>query len=166
MLKLLRSPRLRPLRLRRYRRQDALACHALYRRTVLEATHRHYGAAQRRAWAGPAAMPAAWPARLEGQITWVAPRRGGVAGFLTLGDDGHIDFLYVAPEAMGTGLADRLYAAALAEARRSGLTRLTTEASHFARAFFTRHGWQTDARQSVIRDSVAIENFRMSKEIG
>lgn len=84
---------------------------------------------------------------------------------MTLGDDGYLDFAYVSPPMMGSGLAGAIYDAIEAQARKAGMNVLSTEASHLARRFLTRRGWITDARQSVIRHGVAITNFRMSKAL-
>ena len=60
---------------------------------------------------------------------------------MTLKADGCIDLAYVAPDAIGQGVAKALYDAILAEAVAVGIPRLHAEASHLARAFFERQGW-------------------------
>ena len=144
--------------------KDADACYALFHRTVHGGTGAFYGPEQRAAWA-PAMdhAPESWPERLTSGFAICATRWGKVRGFFTMGHDGHIDFAYVALEEMGKGTAARLYEACEAEARRLGLSHMDTEASHLARRFFEKRGWQVVARQSVIREGVAIENFRMQK---
>lgn len=151
--------------IRPYAPVDARGCHATFQAAVHRGAARHYDAAARAAWAPPGPMPDDWPAQLGDQMTWVAEDGGRIAGFLTLGRDGHLDLFYVAPDWMGRGLAAPLHDQALATARAMGLTMLSTEASHLARAFLLRHGWVTEARQSVIRHSTAITNFRMSRRI-
>ncbi|PWE34330.1 GNAT family N-acetyltransferase [Maritimibacter sp. 55A14] len=151
------------MRLRRYRPADAAPAYALFRRAVHKGAAAAYSAEERRAWAPDREMPADWPARLGAHITWLAFHRHRLAGFMTLARDGHLDLAYVAPEAMGRGVADALYARLEAEARARGLPVLDTAASHLARSFFLRHGWQVAARQSVIRNGVALTNFRMEK---
>lgn len=152
-----------PAIIRPYAAADAPACHAVFRAAALSGSAPHYNRAEREAWAGAEDLPETWAARLGEQTTWVAQgARARIEGFLTLGRDGHIDFFYVLPARRGTGLAGRLYDKAEGHARAAGLTGMTTEASHLARAFLTRRGWTTEARQSVIRASVPITNFRMS----
>lgn len=154
-----RGPRLRPVT-----PQDARACHAVFRDAVMTGAKKLYPPAQRAAWAGPQAMPDDWPDRLLAHDTWVATRGlGRIEGFVTLSAKAHIDFLYVLPAQMGRGTAARLYDQAETCARDAGTQMMTTEASHLARSFFTRQGWQIEGRQSVIRDSVAITNYRMFK---
>ena len=65
---------------------------------------------------------------------------------------GWLDFAYVAPEAMGQGVAETLYAVLEGRARAAGLTRLETEASLLAERFFARRGWRIEKRQEVERN--------------
>lgn len=124
-----------------------------------------YTAKERAAWAPDPAPPPDWGARLGGQVTRVAIRKAAIRGFMTLGHDGHLDLAYVLPEERGQGTADALLAALEEVARARGMRWLTTEASLVARPFFERHGWQGGLRQSVIRNGVALTNFRMHKAL-
>ncbi|WP_417253658.1 GNAT family N-acetyltransferase [Celeribacter sp.] len=154
------------MKLRPLTHKDARACYALFHRTVHGGTGAFYDATQRAAWAPDLKdAPDSWPERLTAGFSVCATRWGRIRGFFTMGHDGHIDFAYVALEEMGKGTAGRLYEACEAEARRLGLSHMETEASHLARRFFERRGWTVVARQTVIRDSVGIENFRMEKRL-
>lgn len=124
-----------------------------------------YSAAERAAWAPDPVPPSDWGRRLGDQITLVATRKAAIRGFMTLGRDGHLDLAYVLPEERGQGTADALLAALEAAARARGLHWLTTEASLVARPFLERHGWRGASRQSVIRNGVALTNFRMHKAL-
>jgi len=72
----------------------------------------------------------------------VAPGEAGVAGFVTVHDD-EVEQLYVAPEARGRGVADRLLdhaEHAIAEGHdRAWLA--VVAANQRARAFYARRGW-------------------------
>ncbi|SLN31025.1 putative N-acetyltransferase YafP [Aquimixticola soesokkakensis] len=153
------------MRIRTFHRRDAAACQRVFLRAVHLGTAPHYTAAERAAWAGEDVASDVWEARLSRQWTFVAKGLRGVEGFLTLGRDGHIDFLYVLPEQRRSGLAGQLYCAAVACAQRAGLRQLDTQASHLARRFFEKRDWQVTARQSVIRNGVALTNFRMEKRL-
>jgi len=138
---------------------------------IYDAVHRgavnHYSEEERRAWVpGRDVLSDGWEARLLAAHTTVAEVDGKPVGFTSLGDDGYLDLLYVAPDWMGRGVADRLHAALLETARAQGMEVISTEASHLARSFLSRHGWRTTARQSVIRHGVALTNFRMELSLG
>lgn len=149
------------LSLRTARRGDGAATHAVFYAAVHGGTAAAYGPEERAAWA-PSPEPApGWEARLLSGTTILAEERGRLVGFMTLGTDGHIDLAYVAPDRIGCGVGAALHAAVLDAARRAGLDLLSTEASLVARPFFARHGWRETARQSVIRNGVALTSYRM-----
>jgi GNAT superfamily N-acetyltransferase len=59
--------------------------------------------------------------------------------------------LYVLPEHWGTGVADELHAAALAEQRDCAELRLwVLEANARARRFYERHGWRPNGETRVV----------------
>lgn len=151
----------RGVRVRPYRPGDEAALYEIFYRAVHEGTGLFYDARERAAWAPDEAPGPDWAERLNRQITLVAAHGRRPRGFMALGHDGHLDFAYVAPEAMGRGVGDLLHAHLLREAQARGMAVLDTGASHLARRFLLRHGWRQVARQSVPRQGVALTNFRM-----
>lgn len=145
---------------------DAPGLADLFHRAVHEGTARHYDALQRAAWSPAPPMDEAWRRRLIEAQTVVAERDDRLLGFMTLdAGTGWIDFAYVAPEAMGQGVAETLYAVLEGRARAAGLTRLETEASLLAERFFARRGWHIVTRQEVERQGVRLPNAVMAKEL-
>ncbi|TCP26272.1 GNAT family N-acetyltransferase [Rhodovulum adriaticum] len=153
----------RPCRLRPARSSDGTALYAVFFAAVHGGTVTAYSARERNAWAPSPTAPPDWNDRLMGGVTILAESRGRAAGFMTLGHDGHLDLAYVAPDHAGQGIGRALHTAILDRARAQGLSLLDTQASLIARPFFTALGWQTIARQSVIREGVALTNFRMER---
>lgn len=155
-----------PLRLRTGQRRDAFAAWMLFYDAVHDGTARHYTARERTAWAPSRQAPDNWDKTFLRGTCIVAESLGGrLLGFMTLGEDGYLDLAYVAPKAMGRGVAGALYDRIEKQALSDGLAMLSTEASHLARSFFLRRGWHQDARQDVIRNGVALTNFRMSRAL-
>ena len=145
---------------------DADMCYDVFLHAVHEGTGDFYTKTQQLAWAPlRTSRPKDWSECVTQGYALTAKRWGKIVGFMTMGTDGHIDFAYVLPNEMGKGTATKLYEACEAEARRLGLSVMDTEASHLAKRFFEKHGWQVTARQTVIRDGVGIENFRMEKSL-
>ena len=152
--------------IRPYRPSDAIGLATLFHRAVQEGTGKHYTAEQRQAWCDRPPTSAGWRARVEEADTIVAERDGAQLGFMTMDmENGYLDFAYVAPEAMGKGVADALYAVIEGRARARGLTRLETEASLLAQPFFKRHGWRLVKAQEVERGGVKIPNAVMEKRL-
>ena len=146
--------------LRPYRPEDRAACAAIFFRAVREGAAGHYDAAQRAAWAPAGAETGA--DRLAHQWCLVAERDGTPAGFLSMTPEGHLDMAFVLPEEMGRGTAAALYDALLARARGAGLQRLTVHASHLARPFLERRGWQAETAETVALRGQRLERFVMS----
>ena len=130
------------LKIRDYVAGDAVALAALCRPSVREIGPRDYARRQVHAWAARAPTPEhIHECASDGRTTLVAVDDGDrPIGFIDLEDDGHIDFLYCAPEAAGRGAASALYDALEARARKRGVGRLYAEASEAARRAFAIGG--------------------------
>lgn len=153
--------------LREAREADFDAMGGVFYAAVHHGAARHYSTAQLSAWAPEIWGADVWRARLSGQYVICAEDTQGLAGFMSLSKEGVLDFAYVHPRAMGSsqtrqpGCADLLYAQIKARACDLGVPRMTTQASHLARAFLARHGWRYEARSCVTRGGVEIENHLM-----
>ena len=151
------------MRIRRYDPADAQALSDLYRRSVTELGAREYQARQVEVWADLAPS-----ARLlselmaDGRARLVAEADGRAVGFIDVKPDGHIHYLYRAPDAP-QGAADLLYAEAEAWARNQGVSRLFAEASEAARRFFERRGFVVTARRDFEVSGVPIHNYAVEK---
>jgi len=150
--------------LRPYRPADASALTALYARSVRHYGPRAYTPAQVEAWAATAEVAETAARCGDGRYVVVAQDDDGtVLGFADLEADGHLDMLYVAPEAEGLHVGSHLYATIEAHARRRGLRRIFVEASELARPLFERRGFTLLARNDLVLDGVDIHNYRMEK---
>lgn len=148
--------------IRPYRASDADACWAVYVRAVRQGAARFYTLDQRMAWAPNDTRPPGHPDKLLDQWAWVAQDAGQITGFMSLCPDGYLDMAFVAPEVMGTGVAAALYDTLIGHAQAQGLTTLGTHASHLARRFFARRGWQVvETQQHPVGDQT-LERFAMS----
>ena len=152
--------------IRPYELADASPLAKLFRRSVLELGPKDYSAAQVRAWAArtPSADHLNSKVTRAGTLCLVhVDQHGQPSAFIVLAPEGHIDLLYCAPEAAGTGVASALYKAMEASARKAGLTRLETEASEAARRFLAKHGFQCLHRRTFEIEGVEIHNYAMEK---
>ncbi len=138
---------------------------ALFARSVETLAAGRYDAAARRAWAA-FAQEATFSDFVLGPETLVAVCDGAVAGFAGLTAGGHIESLYVAPEAAGRGVARRLLEALLARARVAGHERVTTDASAVARPVFERAGFRAVFEERVERGGVMLVRYRMESALG
>lgn len=152
--------------LRPYRPDDAAALTDLYARSVRHYGPRAYTPAQVAAWAATATVERTAARCLDGRLVLVAQDAAGRRlGFGDMEADGHLDFLYVAPEAEGLRVGSLLHAALEAHARRLGVPRIAVEASELARPLFARRGFALLGRNDLALAGVAIHNYRMEKRL-
>ena len=141
---------------------DAEASFAVYVDAVRNGTSTHYNAAQRLAWAPSKDMEAWWPPRLAEDSAWVAEDARGLTGVIALRPDGYLDLFFVLPRARGDGTAAALYETLLGQARKGGLTPLTTHASDYLKPFLERRGWRVLAEESVDRHGATLRRWDMA----
>lgn len=152
--------------IRACRPSDAAALAHLYRQSVLHHGPRAYSPAQVNAWAGSISAEKIAACIGDGRHAIVAvDMAGNILGWGDLEADGHIDFLYGAPEARGRRVGATLYAALERHARAAAMPRLHVEASELARPLFARHGFALLRRNELMLDGVAIHNFSMEKRL-
>jgi putative acetyltransferase len=155
------------MRIRPYEASDASHLSALYRRSVETIGPRDYSAAQVAAWASRCPSPERIGALAnDGRCMLVAvDATDAPLAFGDLEPDGHIHFLYCAPEVAGTGAASALYEALESRARELGIDRLYAEASEAARRFFLRKGFTVVRRRDFDIDGVPIHNYAVEKRL-
>jgi putative acetyltransferase len=150
---------------RPYNATDRVACMAVFYRAVREGAVHLYTPEQCAAWA-PTAMPdLSLPDKLLEQWCHVSVEGGAITGFMSLRPDGYLDMAFVLPEVMGKGHSAALYDALLRHAQQAGMGRLWLHASHFARRFFGRRGWQVDRAEVVEIRGQSLTRFQMSLEL-
>jgi putative acetyltransferase len=153
--------------IRGYDPRDAADLADVFFRSVRQVTLADYTAAQVKAWA-PQPRTAEWVhgEASDGRLVLVAANADDrPVAYIDLEPDGHIDRLFCAPEAVGQGIASRLYDAMEAAAREQGIRSLFTEASELARRLFERKGFTVIERQDLVIRGVAIHNYRMAKAL-
>ena len=122
---------------RSYETSDAPGLAKLFSESVTNGTGEHYSDEERKAWASAISSADKWSSRLASMTTLVAEDSKGLAGFMTLEADGHIDLAYVRSDLIGKGVAAKLYKNIEAIARERKVDRLYSEASHLARQLLT-----------------------------
>jgi putative acetyltransferase len=149
--------------IRAYRSEDAAALAELFHLSVRVLGARRYTPEQTAVWSPERPDPDTVDQRArDGRAVLVATDgRGRLAGFGELEADGHIDRLYVHPDAAGTGTGGELLDALLALAAEQGIERLHVEASELARGLFARRGFRTIHRRDFELGGVPIHNWEM-----
>jgi len=153
------------MRIRDYRPSDAPVLAEIYARSVRGIGPRFYGTEQVEAWAALApTVERVREAYGDGRVALVAVDEADrPVAFSDVESDGHINFLYCAPEAAGRGVMSALVDRLEARARVLGHPRLHVEASEAARPFFLRRGFTMLERRELRIGDVPIHNYAMEK---
>ncbi|XZE35705.1 GNAT family N-acetyltransferase [Pirellulaceae bacterium SH501] len=126
----------------------------------------NYSEEQRKAWGPHLRTGPDWIARLNSQSIFVAELSGQISGFMSLADNGYIDFAFIRPSAQGTGMFRRLYQAIEDLAIQTGETRLWVHASLMAQPAFTAVGFRTTEKETVEINGQLLQRFAMEKQLG
>jgi putative acetyltransferase len=152
---------LRELAIRLYRPTDLDAVIAIFLGSVRQIAARHYNHAQIDAWAQVERDK--WAVKRLSRPTWIALIGEEPVGFADLEPNGHLDMMYVHAAHQRKGVATALLKKVEAAATELGLSRIFTEASITARAFFERHGFDVVTPQVVHVRGQSLTNFLMEK---
>ena len=153
------------IRIRAFASHDANALIDIFRNSVRIVARRDYTIEQVTAWAPDEMDVNAWACRCAQEQTFVAEIDTVPVGFTILEAGGHLGMLYVHPQRQRQGIAAALLARVESAARHQSLTRLFTESSITARAFFESRGFRMIAPQSVSTGGQEFINYRMEKAL-
>lgn len=135
---------------------------------IFDAIHNgptQYTKAQSQAWAPEPKRGPDWHARLATQHVIVAERGGDLLGFMSIDQNGYIDFAYIRPTAQGSGLFRRLFSAIRTKADAEGMAELSTHASLMAQPAFAAMGFTIDFHETVDVDGQSLPRVRMIKTL-
>lgn len=152
--------------IRDYTCADAKDLVEIFQSAVLEGSAPLYTREQRAAWAARITEGAALHARLEDQTCLVAIGDSGALGFTALQVNGHLDMLFVLPGQRRSGTAGALHDALLERAASAGHAGLSVHASHLARRFLAKRGWQFVRTETVNLHGVTLEHHYMTLQLG
>lgn len=153
------------MQIREYQPAHADALAGIFQAAILEGAAQLYSAEQRAVWSARIANGDAMHARLDGQTCLVAQDDSGLLGFTALSARGHVDMLFVRPDQRRAGTAGALHGALLTRAREAGHGQLSVHASHLARRFLAKRGWQFVRTETVTLDGVELEHHFMTLQL-
>lgn len=152
--------------IRDYTDADAEATLAIFTAAIMETAAADYSPEQLRVWARPGERDrTSWHSAMSGRDSFVAVSGAKVVGFSDVSSGGFIDMLFVDPAWGGRGVARALLAESEDRARAAGAGELTADVSITARPVFERLGFEVERSREVVRDGVALTNFRMRKAL-
>lgn len=151
--------------IRKYTPADAQALAGIFYNTIHLINSQHYSKAQVDVWAPRSSFenPEGWVKKFQRTEPWVALIGNEIVGFAEFEPDGHIDCFYCHHQWLGQGVGSALMQQIHLEAGQKKIARLFSEVSITAKPFFERHGFTTLCEQTILRNGVALNNFKMEK---
>lgn len=152
------------MHIREYMTGEEVILRDVLQSSVHQLARPYYTDEQIDAWAPATYDRDKWCEKLAANRPFVAVVGSRVAGYADLQATGHIDHFFVSPQFARRGVGSGLMRHIHDVARERGVTRLSADVSLAAEAFFTRHGFVVERRQSVPVRGVVLSNAHMVKE--
>ncbi|MZQ98397.1 MAG: GNAT family N-acetyltransferase [Acidaminobacter sp.] len=152
------------MRIRDYNPSDCAALSQLFYDTVHAVNAKDYTQAQLEVWATGTVDLAAWNQSFLEHLTLVAELDDIIVGFADMDHQGHLDRLYVHKDYQGKGIATALVKALEQRTANDNIEFFETYASITARPFFEKLGYTLQSKNTVVRGSVSLTNFKMTKK--
>jgi len=153
------------LSFRPYLPKDAETLASLFTASVMALGPEEYSPEQCAAWASAAEDVPAFGKSLEAMLTIFVERRGDILGFAALKDKNRLEMLYVAPDHAGLGIGKALLGVMEMLAAKRGAEAMLVDASEVARDFFQHMGYDSEARNTVMRGEEWLVNTSMKKTL-
>ncbi len=147
--------------IRQFGATDLDAVVEVFQRAIRESAAQDYDRYQIQAWSQVDRR--VWAQRYTDSDVYLALIDNVVSGFTELEHNGHLNMMFVKPDAQRMGVASMLLSAVEAKATVLGIHRLSTEASITAHPFFESRGFKTICAQTVACRGAMLMNYRMFK---
>ncbi|QZA81765.1 GNAT family N-acetyltransferase [Deefgea piscis] len=153
------------MKVRRFQVGDEIALYLVFLSAVHEVASRDYSREQIQAWAPAEIDLDLWADRIQALQPFVAEIDNEIAGYADLQPSGYIDHFYVSGKYARKGVGSLLMNRIHEEAKRLGVSELTSDVSKTAEPFFVFYGFHVEERRHPICRGVTLHNARMRKKM-
>jgi len=151
--------------IREYKPDDCALLAQLFYNTVHAVNSKDYTKEQLDVWATGNIDLSEWNCSFLEHTTLIAMCDDIIAGFADMSKDGYLDRLYVHKDYQGKGIATALINELERCAKEEQVVCFETYDSITARPFFEKRGYTMQAENIVVREGIALTNFRMTKAV-
>lgn len=137
----------------------------LFKASVLNISDEYYTSAQRNEWSKTYDNINRWEKAIQDQYFLLALKENHLIGFITLKENEYIDFIYVHPDHLGCGIAQKLLNKIQEKAIQQRAVLLRSDVSKAAIGFFEKNGFQVLRENQNKRDEEVLINYSVSKDL-
>lgn len=153
------------MHIRRFTPGEEPALFDIYYSAIHLIAIRDYTEEQVNAWAPSNLDEELWVRRMRGINPFVAEIEGKPVGYADVQENGYIDHFFVSGRHPRKGIGRSLLEVLESEAKRLGVTELTSHVSRTAQPFFERFGFQVVEQRIPVIRGVEVPNVLMRKSI-
>ena len=153
------------MNLKQITQKDQLDLKKLYFDSIISIDESVYSKEQKRAWASQAWNNRIFDLILEKGQGWLINEKNKVIAFASRYPNNRIALLYCKGDSQRKGYGTKLLHKLEKEAKKEGITCLSTEASLISYKLFLRNNWQIIRKEKIIINCIIFERYRMIKNL-
>ena len=133
----------------------------LFYNTIHIINSSNYSRQQCFAWSSSIKNKTRWLNKIDNQYFIIATKKKEIVGFSYITSTGHLDMMYVHHKHQNKGIAKKMLENLIDFAFRNKCEYIYSEVSITAKAFFEKHGFTVQEKQTVRIQDVEMENLKM-----
>ena len=151
------------MNLKRITKKDQLNLKKLYFDSIISIDERIYNKEQKRAWASQAWDNKIFDLTINEGKGWLIHEKNRVIAFASRYPSNRIALLYCKGDFQRKGYGTRLLHKLEKEAKKEGLSFLSTEASLISYKLFLRNNWEIVRKEKIIIKNIIFDRYKMIK---
>ena len=152
------------MNLKQITKKDQLELKKLYFDSIVSIDERIYTQEQKRAWASQAWDNKIFDLSINQGKGWLIFEKEKIIAFATRYPRSRISLFYCIGDSQRKGYGTKLLLKLESDAKREGLTSLSTEASLISYKLFLRLNWQIIRKEKIIIKNIIFERYKMIKK--
>ena len=151
------------MNLKQITKEDQLELKKLYFDSIISIDENIYNKEQKRAWASQAWDNKNFNISINKGKGWLIFEKEKIIAFATRYPRSRISLFYCIGDSQRKGYGTKLLLKLESDAKREGLTSLSTEASLISYKLFLRLNWQIIRKEKIIIKNIIFERYKMNK---
>ena len=151
------------MNLRQVTKKDQLDLKKVYFDSIISLDEKIYNKEQKRAWASQAWDNPNFEKTINEGAGWLIYEKDKIFAFASRYPNNKIALFYCMGKYQRRGFGSELLYKVECEAKRDGLSSLSTEASLISYKLFLKHNWEIIRKENIIIKNIFFERYKMRK---